>query len=419
MAKTPPAALHLDLSRARAAWMQRQGLRQTFDAASVGDLSVGDLVGKTGWVRALGGADVYFALWARQPSADRQTCDAAVKGGALRIVPAVRGCMYLVPEEDVPWTMGLAAQLARPRVLRDLEKVDLPWSAIEDVMQEVEKALAQGPLDTHKLRQALPPDSVRGLGEKGKKIGLSSPLPVALRELEFRCRIRRTPTGMHLDTERYLWQLDDQTEAAPDDRAALVHAVVERVFRFFAPASIKEVAAWTGLPQRDVKGAMADLPLVPIDIEGRGQSWVWETSLEELKEPAATSGKVTFLGFEENLLTFYGGPGVFADPVHHDHMMASWGRGKPATLGTTKHPTQRCLMVGDELAGFWEHDAAQDRIVVGGLDGLPQGSRSAIDEGVAFLEGQIRDVLGHARCFSIDTDEAIARRAALVGEMTA
>lgn len=411
MAKTPPSVLHIDLPRARAAWMQNQGLR-----ATPGEVSIGALVGETGWVRALGGADVYFALWARCPSADRQTLDAAVADGSLRIVPAVRGCMYLVPEGDVPWTMGLAARLARPRVLRDLEKVDLPWSAIEDVMGEVETALAAGPLDTHGLRKALPPGSVKGLGEKGKKIGLSSPLPVALRELEFRCRLRRTPVGMHLDTERYLWHLDDSAQAPPDDRTALVGAVVERVFRFFAPASIKEVATWTGLPQRDVKSAMADLPLVPIDIEGRGRSWMWEDALDALRQPAEASTQVTFLGFEENLLTFYGGPGVYADPAHHDHMMASWGRGKPATLGTTKHPTQRCLMVGDDLVGFWEFDAAQDRVVVGGLDALPNEARPAIDQGVAFLESRIRDV-GHARCFSIDTDKAIARRAELVGEM--
>lgn len=412
MAKTSPSVLQIDLPRARAAWMQNQGLRRELEASSIDDL-----VGNTGWVRALGGADVYFALWARRPSADRHTLDAAVVDGSLRIVPAVRGCMYLVPQKDVPWTMGLAAQLARPRVLRDLEKVDLPWSVIEDVMQEVESALSDGPLDTHGLRKVLSPDSVRGLGEKGKKIGLSSPLPVALREMEFRCRIRRTPVGMHLDTERYLWQLDDTTATVPDDRAALVGAVVERVFRFFAPASIKEVAAWMGLPQRDIKSAMADLPLVPIDIEGRGQAWAWEDSLESLKEPAAPSTDVRFLGFEDNLLTFYGGPGVFADSAHHDHMMASWGRGKPATLGTTKHPTQRCLMVGDDLVGFWEFDAAQDRVVVGGLDTLPQEAHPAIEKGRAFLEHQIRDVLGHARCFSIDTDDAIARRAALVQDM--
>jgi len=48
---------------------------------------------------------------------------------------------------------------------------------------------------------------VRSLGEKGKKLGLSSTLPPALRTLEFEGRIERTLEGGRLDSERYLWRL--------------------------------------------------------------------------------------------------------------------------------------------------------------------------------------------------------------------
>src|SRR5262245_21809882 len=55
-----------------------------------------DLVARTGFIRTLGGVDGYLALLARHPDLQLTEVDRAVSSGALRVTPAVRGCIYLV-----------------------------------------------------------------------------------------------------------------------------------------------------------------------------------------------------------------------------------------------------------------------------------------------------------------------------------
>ncbi len=416
MAKNTPAC-QIDIHQARALWLQRQGL-----TADLQGNSVAEVLEQTGWARTLGGVDVYVGLRARQPEVTPSAVDDATMQGEVRILPAARGCMYLVPKAQVPATLALAAELSRPRIDRDLSKVGVPRSEVEEVAQGVEEVLAAGPLETTAIRKALPKGAVRGLGEIGKKVGLSSPLPVALRELEFRGEIHRLPVGERLDTELYVWALtgegDDAAESsAPADREAIVGAVVELAYRFFAPASVKEIGAWLGLPQRDVKAAMAELPLVPIHIVDRGEAWVPASVVESLQELETPDDRVSFLAFEDNLLTFYGGPGVFADAAHADRPLGSWGRGKPATLGSARHPTTRCLFVGSRLVGFWEFDAAASAVVFATFDPLPAAIAGTVRAEAEALGEQIFNALGHGRSFSLDSDEAVAKRAQGILEM--
>ena len=124
-------------------------------------------VAGTGWARTLGGIDVYLAVRARAPHLSRTALDETVREGALRVVPAVRGCIYLVPEPDVALVMALAADLSRPRTDRDLEKVGVRWSEVEELAAEITKALRGGPLTTNAIRQALPTGAARSLGAVG------------------------------------------------------------------------------------------------------------------------------------------------------------------------------------------------------------------------------------------------------------
>lgn len=421
MAKKTPVACRIDIHQARALWARRQGLTTPEGRVPGSDSnSVAGVLEQTGWARTLGGVDVYTALWARRPQLVPSTVDEATMQEKVRILPAARGCMYLVPEAHVPTTLALAAELSRPRVDRDLAKVGVPRSEVDEVAAAVLQALAAGPLETNAIRQALPKGSVRGLGDIGKKVGLSSPLPVALRELEFRGEIHRLPVGERLDTERYVWALTegaDSAAASPRDREAIVRAAVELAFRFFAPASVKEIGAWLGLAQREVKAAMADLPLVPIHIVDRGDAWLQASVVESLEDLETEDQSVSFLAFEDNLLTFYGGPGIFADPRHADVPLGSWGRGKAATLGTARHPTNRCLFVGSRLVGFWEFDAAASTIVFATFEPLPAAVLDAVRNKAEALGEQVFRALGHGRSFSLDSDAAVVTRAQAIRQM--
>jgi DNA glycosylase AlkZ-like len=410
-AKKPDASVTLD--RARAFWHHKQGLAAPGDDPAA-------VIASTGWARTLGGIDVYLAVRARCPSVTRAGLEQRVADGALRVVPAVRSCIYLVPERDVAVLMALAADLDRPRTDRELGKAGSSRGEVGALAREVLAVLADGALTTPEIRKALPEGAARSLGDAGKKIGLSSPLPVALRELEFQGEIERIPVDDRLDTERYLWRIPKQKPraAAPADPAERVAVIARRFFEFFGPATVKELAAWVGVSQRDAKAAMAELPLTAVTIAGHApEAWVLDDDLETLVAAAPAPAAFAFLSFADNLLSVHGGPGVHVDPAHHRQPVSAWGSSKPTTLGEARHLGVRTLLLGEKVIGLWEVDSDAGEVVAATFEPLSGKLRRALDADRERLAGFFRDQLGHARSFSLDTDDKVRERAALIRGM--
>ncbi|RMH16970.1 MAG: hypothetical protein D6696_16935 [Acidobacteria bacterium] len=74
--------------------------------------------------------------------------------------------------------------------------------------------------------------------------------------------------------------------------------------------------------------------------------------------------------------------------------------------------TRRALLWGERLIGFWEYDLDREEIVTATFEPLPAALRPALDEERRRLAAFIRDQLGNAQSFSLDTDDAVRRRAA-------
>jgi hypothetical protein len=413
---TNAPALSLDLSRARAHWHQRQGLA----APVAGALEA--VVTATGWPRTLGGVEVYIALRARVPGLRRQTVDEAVAQSRLQVVPAVRGCIYLVPRAEVPLALRVAEELSRKRTERELQQLGVPVRELEEVGEAVLTVLAEGPRSTDALRRALPPGTVRSLGEKGKKVGVSSTLPAALRCLEFEGRIERTLESGRLDSERYAWR---RSACSPFEGARVPNEAVERhaalaqvFFRVAGPARVQDFAEWSGLTKRDARAAMARAPLVPVAVQGFSEEcFALEADLAVLRAPAAPSASVALVGFEDCYLVLHGGPASRVDPQHHGRMVAVWGSTKEAPLGEVRHLATRALLVDDRVAGAWEFDPDTGTVVWAAFEPLPAARRKAVDAAAEDLARFLRDDLGHAKSFSLDTHEEVRRRAAMVKAM--
>ena len=79
----------LTLAQARALWWHKQAL------AGTDRRPLAALIGDSGWLRTLGGADAYLAARARRHGMRRADLDAAIAAGELCVRPAVRGCIYL------------------------------------------------------------------------------------------------------------------------------------------------------------------------------------------------------------------------------------------------------------------------------------------------------------------------------------
>src|SRR5262249_53121959 len=153
------------------------------------------------------GVDAYLAVRARAPKMTRADLEALVEASRVQVIPAVRGCIYLVPRAHVALALRFAEDMVKKRNERELEKVGVTAKEIAEAGKAIVKAIGRAAMTADALRKALPAGAVRSLGEVGKKVGISSTLPVALRELEFQGKIERALEGGRLDTERYAWRI--------------------------------------------------------------------------------------------------------------------------------------------------------------------------------------------------------------------
>lgn len=399
-----------ELSQARARWHARQGL-----AAPAGG-PVAAVIAATGWPRTLGGIDVYLATQARTAGLRRADLDTAVASGELQVVPAVRGCIYLVPRAEAALCLRIAEEKWRPRTERELSKAGTTWGEIDEVAAAARAALAAGPLTSDGLRRALPPGTCRSFGEAGKKVGLSSPLPLALRVLEFAGQIERTLPGGRLDTERYEWRLvapraqPAQVPATAPERFARLAALF---FSVAAPATIKDFAGWAGLSGREAQAAVAALPLIPMRVPGYAEEAL---GFAADLQPAPPSHAVSFLSFDDNYLTLHGGPAVLTEPVQHGRALPAWGAPGSSTLGEARHATLRTVLVGPRIVGFWEYDPDARHVVYATFDKSDQ--EPALVTAAESLTALLRDELQHGRSFNLDTDDELRARMTLVQQVS-
>lgn len=418
----PAPALTLSLDRARAAMAASQGLA----AAGDGDPTrLVPTIEETGFVRTLGGVDVYLAVRARVPGMARADLDGAVAARTLQVVPAVRGCIYLVPRRDVGLALKVADLLSRSRADREHERAGIRGGELEAVGEAVLALLAEaGALTTDALRRDLPEGTVRSLGEAGKKVGISSTLPPALRRLEFAGGIERLQEGGRLDTERYLWRLPEVDPFAgaslPEDPIELFARCAEVFFRAAGLGTVKDLACWTGVSQRDAKAALARVAALPVAVEGEEELYF---ALEEARErleggEGEDPPAVALLPFEDNLIALHRGPALLVDPAHHGVEVPVWGSStKSAALGEARHMSFRSVVAGGRILGLWEYDPDARAAVVACFAPVAKATRERIEEAAAGTARFLAEEIGHGRSFSLDTDDELRRRAAQLREM--
>jgi len=400
----------ITLAQARAAWWQRQALA----GSSKG--SIAQVLGTSGWLRTLGGADVYLAARARRPGmTKRSELDNAVATGELRVMPAARGCIYLVPGTIAADLIAFNADDWRKSAEKDLGKIGKKLADVEKMTAPVLAALTE-PLTTDGIRKALPAGSIPSFGEAGKKVGLSSPLPLVLRLLEFSGRIERTLEGGKLDTDRYLWRKTAGKAAASKNSVA---AVVDAFLAFAGPVTVAQIAKWSGLAQRDVKPVLVDaLGAKPVAIEGIGEAYLREADLAATRKAPAPKG-TALLAFEDNYLVNHGGLAAVSDPRHHSIKVAIFGGEKPETVGEADHVLSRTIVVDGLMAGFWEVDPQRKGAVWHTFDAAPKPLANQLDELTASAASFLLDEIGHAKVFTLDTMDDVQQRADKIAKLRA
>jgi hypothetical protein len=358
------------------------------------------ILARTGWARSVGGANPYLTLFARG-GISREQADAELRDVEIHELPAARGCTYVVPRSDYAVALKAGQGFAEDAAMATARKfLGVTDAEIERLMEGVEAALVSGPLDPRELKDALG-GAVRSLGEAGKKRGTNTTLPLALGFLQCAGRIRRLPQNGRLDQQRYryaLWRpspLDDCSLSREEAHTEMAR----RYFSWIGPATLGQFQWFSGLGVRAAKEALAPLDLVVIE---PGSDYLMHPDdLERLRSyQIPNEPRVALVGSIDGTTQLRRDvSALLADEDRERQAAADRG---VREISTVLDLSNHAILDRGRLIGLWEYDPAAGEIVWESFVPRTVELKSA----VASVEAFIRDQLGDARSFSLDSPES-------------
>ncbi len=397
----------MDQTKLRAWWSYRQGL----DGRLVGKSPAATLEA-TGWMRSVGGAGPYVGLFARC-GASREEIDRAVAALEIHELPAARNCTYVLPKRD--FALGLKA--GQPFAGSDLNaarKLGVTDKEIDKLCAGVLEALKRGPLDPDGIRAATGSLS-RSLGEAGKKKGVTTTLPLAFERLQPSGDIRRVPVNGRLDQQRYkytLWQpnpLKGFTLSPEQVQTELARLY----FSWAGPATIADFQGFSALSGKAAKAAIEPLKLVPL--EAGSDRLMLPAHLDELADfRTPKDEQYALVGPIDGIAILRRDLMELVDPSDTKRQWPGDKRGMAAP-GTVKDLPCHAIVDRGRIVGLWEFDPEKQEIVWAPFIKPNADLKAAVKKAEAF----VRDELGDARSFSLDSPKSRAPRIAQLRKMSA
>ncbi|MCM2419917.1 DNA glycosylase AlkZ-like family protein [Streptomyces sp. RKAG293] len=383
----------MDTGKLRAWWSHCQGL----DGVAAG--SAAGTLGRTGWARSVGGSGPYLGLYARA-GLSREAVDAAVARLEVHELPSVRGCTYVLPAADFALGLRLGAGAPEGELAAAVKHLRVTGAEIEGLCEAVTGVLGERPLDPAAIKAATG-GAVRGLGEAGKKRGTATTLPLALGLLQARGAIRRVPVNGRLDQQRYgyvAWGLDLGEWTAESARAELAR----RYFGWAGPASMVHFRWFSGFTATAAKAAVAGLGLRPVD--GTDLLWTEATAAEYARFTAPEEPSYALVAGIDGIHLLHRDFGRLLDPADAQRPELTG----PKALGALSDSPAHMIVDRGRLVGLWEFDTAAQEIVRQTWVAPDAELRAAVASAEAF----VRDQLGDARSFSLDSPKSRAPRIA-------
>lgn len=384
----------------RAWWAHRQGLDGPLAGASPAEV-----LDRSGWARSVAGVGPYLTLFARA-GISRVDADAAVTALNIHELPAARGCTYVLPAHD--FALGLAlGDVFGNGDMAQARKLGVTDKEIDRLCAAVLKALDKGALAPDALRDATGSAS-RSLGDEGKKKGITTTLPLALGRLQASGDIRRVPVNGRLDQQRYAytrWTPNPRTGRALSDTDANV-AIAERYFRWIGPASLKEFQWFSGLNGKQVKEAVASLHLQPVAPDSTLMLPVADVdsfrAFKIPKEPqyALVSSLDSITAARRNVTDLLDEKDLEREVVDNASLKA---------IGHLSDLPSHAILDRGRLIGLWEFNPDASELVYALFTGKPD---AALRTAITRTETFVRDDLGDARSFSLDSPKSRAPRIA-------
>jgi hypothetical protein len=360
----------------RAWWSQRQRLD-----GSAEEMSAREVLETTGWARSVAGASPYLALFARA-GLRRAAVDAELAKAGVHELPAARGCTYIVPSSQYALALTVGQNFSAKTELATARKLGVSDAEVEKLKVAVLKALAKEPLDPDGLRTAVG-SAARSLGPEGVKKGLATTLPLALGVLQSAGEIRRLPVNGRIDQQRYkyaLWQPNPLAKWKLDIDASFTE-LARAYYRWIGAAALGEFQCFSGLGVKTSQAAVAPLKLVPL-----------QDDLLALPEDRAAFEKFQIPKNPHYVLT--------GSLDNISHLRRATGNSEDVPQGLSGH----LILDRGRLIGLWHFDIETDSIA---WTSFVKRDR-ALEEAVARTEAFVREDLGDARTFSLDSPKSRA-----------
>jgi hypothetical protein len=380
-----PQVLTPDLLRAWA-W-HKQGLDGSLQGANAMDV-----FSRAGWARSVGGANPYLTLFSRAGTS-RAQADADVLSLKILELPAARGCTYVLGQDDFAWGLQIGRDAA-VAPFRVLARMGVERGEITLLEEEILHALAEAgsPLDPKQLKDLLG-DSVRNLGEEGKKKGAATTLPTALGLLQADGRIRRVPANGRLDQQRYAYTLWGLPRTAMDDDDAR-GLLLQRYLGWTGGATIKQSQWFTAFTLAHTKAALATTGAVAVPTANGEVLWMMPDDVGRLALfEAPAEEQIQLLAGTDSLVLLRRNSGdLFAEQDKGKQVLGS-------TLALQADLPDHPIFDRGRIIGLWQYDPANSRIA----HWLFDGATPAVSRRIAEVEAWIRDELGDFRSFSLDS----------------
>jgi Winged helix DNA-binding domain len=401
----PPAGT-LTPERLRAWAWHKQGLD-----GSLAGCTAEQVFARAGWARSVGGANPYLTLFARA-GIRREQVDADVLSHRILELPTARGCTYVLGRDDFAWALMLGKDAEE--AFRVLGRLGVDRSEMTLLEEQVLHTLAEasGPLDPKQLKEELG-DSVRSLGEEGKKKGAATTLPTALGILQSQGRIRRVPVNGRLDQQRYAYELWGLPPSPLDDDEARTE-LIRRYLGWTGGATLKQSQWFTGFTVAQSKAALAAVGAVevPTGVTAAGGAPLWmlpddvgrlaafeEPAEEQIQLLAGTDSLMLLRRNAADLLAEDGPEGDGPDGAN----IAQRALGSLALQADLPdHP----ILDRGRIIGLWQYDPGKERIV----SWVFRNRTPAVDRRIAEVQAWITEDLGDFRAFSLDSPASRQQR---------
>lgn len=251
----------LTLAEARRAWRARQHLSSSPPTA------LPDLVTAVGGLPCPVGASAALALVARHALTHRSALDHALfRDRTLALVPGPRGFSWVVSAANAPAVRAFAVAEHAAREARLAASAGLSSRDLLSTRDAIRAALAK-PRTSDALRDALPREARRDLGEPGRRAGCVTLAGLVLRGMWAVGEVDREPAEGRIDRDPWRFRLDPMPKVVPPAAEAVPRLSLDWI-KAHAPVSARAFAAAFGIANSRAVAALKPLKLRAVTIEG-------------------------------------------------------------------------------------------------------------------------------------------------------